>query len=164
MDFKKEKSSGLSYGKALNKAGESNGAGSIRLSAVFQEHGATYDVTLRQCFLKVKCLINADKCLIWILNMFPDYVAPCKGLQVSCHRSTLLTKGPVDFSCTLSFGHELRTSRADSVSHQIRHGFTVCLAFKYHGLLQRLIGGQWSGCRSAALAKRWWAEKAVGEF
>jgi len=52
MDFKKEKSSGLSCGKALSKAGESNGAGSIRLSAVFQEPGATYGVTLRQCFLK----------------------------------------------------------------------------------------------------------------
>lgn len=46
--LKKEKSSGLSCGKA----GESNGAGSIRLSAVFQEPGATYGVTLRQCFLK----------------------------------------------------------------------------------------------------------------
>lgn len=55
MDFKKEKrekSSVLSCGKGLNKAGESNGAVSIRLSAAFQEHGATYGVTLRQHFLK----------------------------------------------------------------------------------------------------------------
>lgn len=129
MDFKKEKSSGLSCGKALNKASESNGAGSNSFQHCFQEHGATYDVMLRQCFLKVKCLINAD--ILPDLN--PKYVprqcTPCKGLQVPCHGSMHLTKSPMDFSCTLSFGHEL--SRADSVSHQIRHGFTVCLAFKY---------------------------------
>lgn len=59
MDFKKEKkqtknnkSSVLSCGKTLNKAGESNRAVSIRLSAAFQEHGATYEVMLRQHFLK----------------------------------------------------------------------------------------------------------------
>lgn len=49
---KREKSSVLSCGKALNKAGESNRAVSIRLSAAFQEHGATYEVMLRQRFLK----------------------------------------------------------------------------------------------------------------
>lgn len=56
MDFKKEKkkekSSVSSSGEALKTAGESNRAVSFRLSAVFQEHGATYEVTLRQHFLK----------------------------------------------------------------------------------------------------------------
>lgn len=63
MDFKKEKkekSSVYSCGKALREAGERNRAVSIRFSAAFQEDGATYEVTLRQRFLKIKCLINAD--------------------------------------------------------------------------------------------------------
>lgn len=57
---KKEKSSVLSCGEALREAGESNRAFSIRFSAAFQEDGATYEVTLRQHFLKIKYLINAD--------------------------------------------------------------------------------------------------------
>lgn len=57
---KREKSSVLSCGKALNKAGESNRAVSIRLSAVFQDHGAALMKShLGSTFLKVKCLIHA---------------------------------------------------------------------------------------------------------
>lgn len=115
-------------------------------------------------FLKFDKLIYS---LIWILSMFPDNAAPCKGLQVSCHGNTLLTKGPVDFSCTLSSGHELRTSRADSVSHQIRHGFTVCLAFKYPGVATEVNRRSMVGVQISSTSKRpkhWWAEKAVGEF
>lgn len=46
-------------------------------------------------------------------------------------------------------------SSAGQIQSPTRLGMdSLCaLRLNIHGLLQRLIGGQWSGCRSAALAK-----------
>lgn len=109
------------------------------------------------------CYIASSESLIY----FPDSEAPCKGLQVSCHGSTLLAKGTVGFSCTLLFGCELRTRRADSVSHQIRHGFTMYLVFKYPWVATEVNRRSMVGIQSSSTSKRlkcWWAEKAIGEF
>lgn len=106
----------MSCGKALREAGERNRAVSIRFSAEFQEDGATYEVTLRQHFLKIKCLINADTaCSEFIISSrqnrallsFPVFVA----------WKNLLLKESLGFSCTGCFGHGLESRGGNSVSH-----------------------------------------------